>query len=116
MEKILIIDDQADLRKLLADYFQLNGYVVFIAKDGIEALRQAEKQPNIILLDINMPEKDVLDVFREICGFVSCPILFLTARIEDAEKISDFQAGGDEYIQKPIGIHELGARVAAHLR
>ncbi|KRE46568.1 response regulator transcription factor [Paenibacillus sp. Soil724D2] len=116
MKKILIIDDEAGLRKLLADYFEVNGYLVLTAKDGNEALRQVEKQPDIILLDINMPEINGLDVCRKIRSFVSCPILFLTARVEDADKISGFQAGGDDYIQKPFSIHELGARVDAHLR
>ncbi|MZQ81072.1 response regulator [Paenibacillus sp. 5J-6] len=116
MKKILIIDDEADLRKLLKDYFEVNGYLVLTAKDGNEALQQVEKQPDVILLDINMPEINGLDVCRKIRGFVSCPILFLTARIEDADKIFGFQAGGDDYIQKPFSIHELGARVEAHLR
>ncbi|ARU62117.1 DNA-binding response regulator [Tumebacillus avium] len=116
MKKILIIDDEADLRNLLADYFEVNGYHVMTARDGKEALRQAEQQPDIILLDINMPELDGLDVCRKIRNFVSCPILFLTARVDVSDKISGFQAGGDDYILKPFSIHELGARVDAHLR
>ncbi|WP_261301503.1 response regulator transcription factor [Paenibacillus andongensis] len=116
MKKILIIDDEADLRKMLADYFEVNGYLVLTAKDGNETLRQVEKQPDIVLLDINMPEMNGLDICRKIRSYVSCPILFLTARVEDADKISGFQAGGDDYIQKPFSIHELGARVEAHLR
>lgn len=116
MKKILIIDDEAGLRKLLADYFEVNGYLVWTAKDGNEALQQVEKLPDIILLDINMPIINGLDVCRKIRSFVSCPILFLTARIEDVDQISGFQAGGDDYIQKPFSIHELGARVDAHLR
>lgn len=116
MKKILITDDEEDLRKLLADYFEVNGYLVLTAKNGNEALRQVEMQPDIILLDINMPEVNGLELCKKIRSFVSCPILFLTARIEDADIISGFQAGGDDYIQKPFSIHELGARVDAHLR
>lgn len=116
MNNILIVDDEADLRKLLADYFEVNGYAVVTAKDGSEALQRLEQQPDIVLLDINMPEMNGLDLCRKIRDFVSCPILFLTARMEDADKISGFQAGGDDYIQKPFSIHELGARVEAHLR
>ncbi|NOU76830.1 response regulator [Paenibacillus sp. LMG 31458] len=115
-EKILIIDDEADLRKLLTDYFEINGYFVMTAKNGNEALRQIENQPDLVLLDINMPELNGLELCRKIRHFVSCPILFLTARVEDADKISGFQAGGDDYILKPFSIHELGARVEAHLR
>mgnify|MGYP001159211601 CR=1 FL=1 len=116
MTKILIIDDEADLRKLLADYFELNGYYVMTAKNGAEALRQAGNQPDLILLDINMPEPDGLEVCRTIRRYVSCPILFLTARLEDADKIEGFRAGGDDYIVKPFSLLELGARVEAHLR
>lgn len=116
MKKILIVDDEADLRKLLTDYFEINGYFVMTAKDGSEALRQIENQPDLVLLDINMPELDGLELCRKIRHFVSCPILFLTALDEDADKISGFRAGGDDYISKPFSIHELGARVEAHLR
>ncbi|MFB5268317.1 response regulator transcription factor [Paenibacillus enshidis] len=116
MKKILIIDDEADLRKLLTDYFELNGYFVMNASNGYEAQRQIENQPDLVLLDINMPGLDGLELCRKIRDFVSCPILFLTARVEDADKISGFRAGGDDYIAKPFSIHELGARVEAHLR
>ncbi|MDD9267182.1 response regulator transcription factor [Paenibacillus sp. GCM10023248] len=116
MQTILIADDEEGLRKLLADYFEVNGYLVLTAKNGHEALLQVEKQPDIILLDINMPEFNGLELCKKIRSFVSCPILFLTARVDDADIISGFQAGGDDYIQKPFSIHELGARVEAHLR
>lgn len=116
MHKILIVDDEADLRKLLTDYFEINGYAVLTAKDSREALRKVEQQPDLVLLDINMPEQNGLQLCEQIRNFVSCPILFLTARIEDADKIAGFRAGGDDYILKPFSIHELGARVEAHLR
>jgi len=116
MHKILIVDDEADLRKLLTDYFEINGYSVLTAKDSREALRKVEQQPDLVLLDINMPEQNGLQLCEKIRDFISCPILFLTARIEDADKIAGFQAGGDDYILKPFSIHELGARVEAHLR
>lgn len=116
MKKILIIDDEADLRKLLTDYFEMNGYFVMTAENGSAALRRMESQPDLVLLDINMPELNGLELCRKIRSFVSCPILFITARIEEADKILGFQAGGDDYIVKPFSIHELGARVEAHLR
>lgn len=116
MAKLLIADDEADIVNLLRDYFEINGYEVLTAASGAEALKQAGKNPDLILLDINMPDGDGLSVCERIRDFVSCPILFLTARVEDADKIIGFKAGGDDYIVKPFSIDELGARVAAHLR
>ena len=89
---------------------------ILTASNGIEALTQAEKQPDIILLDINMPGADGLEVCRRIRDHISCPILFLTARIEDTDKVKGFAAGGDDYIVKPFSLVELEARVQAHLR
>jgi DNA-binding response OmpR family regulator len=110
MNKILIVDDEEGLRKLLKDYFELNGYFVLTAKDGDEALRQVEQQPDLVVLDVDMPGMNGFDVCRKIRGFVSCPILFLTAYVEETDQISGFQAGGDDYIRKPFSIRELGVR------
>lgn len=115
-EKILIVDDETDIVSMLKDYFEFNGYYTITATNGLEAIKKAEKQPDIILLDINMPDIDGIEVCTRIRDFVSCPILFLTARIEDSDKIKGFGAGADDYIIKPFSIDELGARVTAHLR
>lgn len=114
--KILVVDDETDIVSMLKDYFEYNGYDVMTATDGAEAIKKAEKQPDIILLDINMPDMDGMEVCSRIRDFVACPILFLTARIEDSDKIRGFGAGADDYIVKPFSIDELGARVSAHLR
>ncbi len=114
--KILIVDDEPDVVALLRDYFEINGYLVFTAITAEEAIQQVEHQPELILLDINMPGMDGIAVCSKIRPFISCPILFLTARVEDADKITAFAAGGDDYVTKPFSIDELGARVAAHLR
>ncbi len=114
--KILVVDDESDIINLLKDYFEFNGYQVLLAANGQQALKQVEKQPDIILLDINMPDFNGLQVCAQIRNFVFCPILFLTAKVEDADKINGFRVGGDDYIVKPFSIDELGARVAAHLR
>lgn len=86
------------------------------AEDGETALRQVERKPDLILLDINMPGTDGLEVCRRIREYVNCPILFLTARVENEDKVKGFSAGGDDYIVKPFSLAELEARVQAHLR
>ena len=115
-ERILIADDEIDIVRLLCDYFSMQGYRVESALNGEEAMRKAATQPDLILLDVNMPGLDGFQVCERIRAFVSCPILFLTARMEDADKIKGFGAGGDDYIVKPFSMDELGARVEAHLR
>jgi DNA-binding response OmpR family regulator len=116
MYKILVADDEADIVSMLKDYFEMTGYTVITAYSGKEAIERTSQSPDIILLDINMPDGDGLSVCKNIRDYISCPILFLTARIEDCDKINGFAAGGDDYIIKPFSIDELGARVAAHIR
>ena len=114
--KILIADDEEDIVAMLKCFFESRNYRVLTALNGEEALKQAELQPDIILLDISMPQMDGLQVCRRIRDHVSCPILFLTARVEDSDKVKGFSAGGDDYIVKPFSLAELEARVHAHLR
>ena len=114
--KILIVDDETDIVSMLKDYFELNGYDTITAVNGLEAIQKAEKQPDIILLDINMPDIDGMEVCMRIRDFVSCPILFLTARIETSDKIKGFSVGADDYIIKPFAIEELLARIRATFR
>jgi len=114
--KILIVDDEPGVVALLKDYFEINNYLVLTARGGEEAIKQAGREPDIILLDINMPKMDGLEVCRRIREHISCPIIFLTARALDMDKITGFVSGGDDYVTKPFSIEELGARVAAHLR
>ena len=116
MDKILIVDDEKDIILLLKDYFELNGYTVITAYSGKEALIKVEQKPNIILLDISMPDMAGTDVCKTIRDYVSCPIIFLTAKIDERDRVNGFNIGGDDYIVKPFSIRELGARVAAHLR
>ena len=116
MYKILIVDDEQDVVSLLRDYFELNGYEIVAAYSGTEAIGKISSKPDLILLDVNMPDMDGTEVCERIREYVSCPILFLTAKIEDNDKIKGFAVGGDDYILKPFSIEELGARVAAHIR
>lgn len=116
MYSILVADDEKDVVSLLKDYLELKGYCVYTANNGKEAIEQASRTPDLILLDVNMPEADGFEVCRRIRDHVSCSILFLTARIEDEDKIQGFAAGGDDYIIKPFSLEEIGARIAAHIR
>ena len=102
--KILIADDETDIVVMLSQFFQGKGYRILTATNGVETLKQVENNPDIILLDINMPGMDGLEVCQRIRDYVSCPILFLTARIEDADKVKGFSVGGDDYIVKPFSL------------
>lgn len=115
-QKILIVDDEPGIVDMLKTYFEMHSFQVFTAGNGEDALKKAAQNPDLVLLDINMPGMDGLTVCERIRDHISCPILFLTARIETSDKIKGFQAGADDYIVKPFDIDELGARVSAHLR
>ena len=115
-EKIMLVDDEKGVVTIMKKYFEMSGYQVITAYSGQEALKKMSCLPDIVLLDINMPDMDGLTVCQSIREYITCPILFLTARIETADKIKGFSAGADDYIVKPFDLDELGARVAAHLR
>lgn len=114
--KLLIVDDEPDIRDMLSSYFRKCGYEVLLASEGEEAIRLAGRHPDLILLDVGMPGMDGLEVCRSLRDTVACPILFLTARVEEVDKVNGFAVGGDDYVVKPFGMAELAARVAAHLR
>lgn len=114
--KILIVDDDVDLLKMLQNYFELKGYIVILAKNGAEALEKVTVQPDIILLDINMPQIDGIEVCRRIRDKVPCPIIFLTAKVEEHDRVNGLLSGGDDYILKPFSLKELDARMVAHLK
>lgn len=114
--KILVVDDEIMLTQLLSAHLTDEGYIVYTANSSEEAMSKLHIQPNLILLDINMPDMDGLELCRTIRDYVSCPILFLTARITEQDKVTGLMTGGDDYITKPFGLSELTARIAAHLR
>lgn len=116
MQKILIVDDEEMLTSLLSDHLRDNGYMTFTANSAKEAETLLKHMPDLILLDINMPDTDGLEFCRTIREHVSCPIVFLTARITDQDKVNGFMNGGDDYITKPFSLVEITARIAAHLR
>lgn len=117
MSKILIIDDEQDLVALLAKKLRANGHEVFTAADGRAGVALARSaKPDLILLDIMMPEMDGFAVCQAIRDEVVCPILFLSARQAENDKIQGLTLGGDDYITKPFGMRELMARIEANLR
>lgn len=116
MKKILIVDDEAGIRQLLCDALELEGYETDVAENGMEAIAKLKEQPDLILLDINLPDMDGYEICRAIRDYVSAPILFLTARAEEADRVRGLRVGGDDYIVKPFGMEELLARVGSHFR
>lgn len=116
MNKLLIVDDDRDLLKMLKSYFEIKKYMVTTAENGVEALKKIESSPDLILLDVNMPQIDGMEVCRRIRDKVSCPILFLTAKVEEQDRVNGLLSGGDDYILKPFSLKELDARITAHLR
>lgn len=114
--KILIADDDTELVKMLRTFFELRNYMVITASDGAETLKMIEKKPDLILLDINMPRVDGIEVCQRIRDKVSCPILFLTARADEQDRVNGLMSGGDDYILKPFSLKELEARIIAHLK
>lgn len=114
--KILIIDDDRELLKMLRRYFEIKKYDVITAEDGMEGLSRIRLGPDIILLDVNMPKIDGIEVCQRIRDKVACPILFLTARVEEQDIVNGLSSGGDDYILKPFRLKELEARIAAHLK
>lgn len=116
MYKLLIIDDDTDMLKMLKRYFEIKKYTVITAENGSDGLKMTEQEPDIILLDVNMPRLDGIEVCRRIRDKVSCPILFLTARTEEEDRVNGLLSGGDDYILKPFSLKELEARITAHLR
>ncbi|WP_075721052.1 response regulator transcription factor [Roseburia sp. 499] len=116
MKKILVVDDETDIRKLLKEYLELEGYLVYTVENGSKAIENIKYNPDLILLDVNMPDMDGYEVCEKIRDYVNCPILFLTARTEEKDRVNGLKSGGDDYIIKPFSIDELLARVEAHLR
>lgn len=114
--RLLIADDDEELVKMLKNYLEIKGFEIITAGDGLEVLEKLSKNPDLILLDINMPRMDGIEVCRKIRNETACPILFLTARVEEQDRVNGLLSGGDDYITKPFSLKELEARITAHLK
>ncbi|TAK07426.1 MAG: response regulator transcription factor [Candidatus Manganitrophaceae bacterium] len=119
-QKILIVDDEADLSKLIAHHLQKGGYQPLCVSNGSDALKTAAKQTvSLVILDIMMPGEDGLQVCRKLRAkeeTAALPILFLTAKDEESDKVIGLELGADDYVTKPFSPKELMARVKALLR
>ncbi len=116
-KKILVVDDEKKFVNVLRAYLEQAGFGVVIASDGKNALAVFRREkPNLILLDLNLPEMDGLDVARIIRKESSAPIIMLTARVEETDRLIGLELGADDYITKPFSPREVVARVRAVLR
>ena len=115
--KILVVDDEALLVKGIRFNLQNDGYEVITGSDGVEAVELAQSQnPDLIVLDIMMPRMDGLDACSKIREFSNVPIILLTAKADDMDKLLGFDRGADDYLTKPFNVLELKARIRALLR
>jgi two-component system alkaline phosphatase synthesis response regulator PhoP len=116
-QTILIVDDEARIVKLVRDYLERAGFDVIAARDGETALTLARvEQPDLIVLDLMLPGVDGLDICRRLRQESGVPIIMLTARVEEADRIVGLELGADDYVTKPFSPRELVARVRATLR
>jgi DNA-binding response OmpR family regulator len=116
-ETILVVDDEANIIELAKMYLQNEGYIVESARDGQEALTKIKSlQPALVVLDLMLPEMDGWEVCRKVRAGSNVPIIMLTARSDDVDKIVGLELGADDYLTKPFNPRELVARVKAVLR
>ncbi len=116
-KRILVVDDEKPIADILKFNLQKEGYEVFCAYDGVEALEKVEEvQPEMILLDIMLPQKDGMEVCREVRKKYDMPIIMLTAKDSEIDKVLGLELGADDYVTKPFSTRELLARVKANLR
>jgi two-component system response regulator VicR len=115
--KILVVDDEMPIAEILKFSLEKEGFQVVVAHDGMEAVQMARtEQPDLMLLDIMLPKKDGFEVCKEIRTFSSVPVIMLTARDSEIDKVLGLEIGADDYVTKPFSSRELIARVKANLR
>ncbi|MFZ5652741.1 MAG: response regulator transcription factor [Bacillota bacterium] len=115
--KILLVDDEERILEVVANFLESEGYSVFRALDGNEALARVEEDmPDLVLLDWMLPGKSGIDVCREIRSRCDIPIIMLTARVDESDKVLGLEVGADDYVTKPFSLRELAARVRSVMR
>jgi DNA-binding response OmpR family regulator len=116
-KKILLVDDEPEILEICRDYLKASGYDVVTAKDGAQGLSLFRREkPDLIVLDLMLPEMDGLDLCRAIRRESNVPIIMLTARVEETDKLVGLELGADDYMTKPFSPRELVARVKVVLR
>jgi two-component system KDP operon response regulator KdpE len=114
---VLVVEDEAAVRRVLTTSLSSHGYRVIEAADGATAIRAASQYvPDLVLLDLRLPDMDGVEVARRVRAWSAMPIVVLSARGEEAEKVEAFDVGVDDYVTKPFGFSELLARIRAGLR
>jgi len=117
MTRVLVVDDDRALARALAMNLSARSYQVDVALTGAAALEQAAREaPDVVVLDLGLPDTDGVEVLRELRGFSEVPVLVLSARSDQAEKVAALDAGADDYVTKPFGMEELLARLRAAVR
>jgi DNA-binding response OmpR family regulator len=117
MKTILVVDDKISAQRLVADYLAENGFRTVTANNGREAIFVARhEKPDLVLLDIMMPEMDGYEFMRHFRKERNTPVIMLTARVEETDKVVGLELGADDYVTKPFGMAELVARIRAVLR
>ena len=117
VQTVLVVDDEANLRKMMRLYLEREGYRVVEAANGRDALHVARlEKPDLVLLDLMMPEMGGYDFMRLFTKQADTPVIMLTAKLEESDKVAGLELGADDYVTKPFGIQELIARVRAVLR
>jgi DNA-binding response OmpR family regulator len=117
MKEILVVDDEPRIADICRDYLQRAGFKVTTAGNGVDGLAIARSsRPDLIVLDLGLPKMDGLDVTRALRKFANVPIIMLTARVEESDKVVGLELGADDYLTKPFSPRELVARVRAVFR
>jgi two-component system alkaline phosphatase synthesis response regulator PhoP len=117
MDTILVVEDEPGIARLVRDYLERAGFAVVLAADAGEALAQARaRRPALVVLDLGLPDRDGLDVMRELRRFTDVPVVMLTARGDESDRIVGLELGADDYVVKPFSPKEVVARVRAVLR
>jgi len=115
--KILVADDEPNVRMFIRANLLARGYEVYLAKDGVETLEKAELiLPDVIVLDVNMPRMDGIEACRRLREWANMPIIILSVRGDEKDKVKALDEGADDYITKPFGVEELLARIRVALR